>query len=110
MKLFHLEDTPLTLAHDNLKRKRFIAPGDAKSKLQTVNYVDLKKGMSFKAHSHLDCEEYFYVIEGSAKAEVANKTLEVKTGDFIVVEPKEQHYIENNSNKSFKYLAFRILI
>ncbi len=110
MKLFHLKDIPETLAHDNLKRKRFIAPGDAKSKLQTVNYVDLKQGVSFKKHSHPDCEEYFYVISGCAKAEIAGKTFEIKTGDFLVVEPGEMHYLTNIKKEVFKYLAFRILI
>ncbi len=40
MKLIHLEDVPVTMAHDNLSRQRFIAPNDLKSGVQTVNYVE----------------------------------------------------------------------
>lgn len=85
VRLQHLSDIPLTLAHDNLKRQRFIGPGELKSKVQTVNYVELALGKSFTPHTHPDCEECFFVIEGKAEATVEGETFDLNKGDFLVV-------------------------
>lgn len=58
MKLKHLSEIPFTMAHDNLQRQRFIAPGEVKSQVQMVNYVELEPGQSYTPHSHPDCEEF----------------------------------------------------
>jgi mannose-6-phosphate isomerase-like protein (cupin superfamily) len=110
MKLLHLKDVPKTTAHDNLIRQRFVAPGDLKSKVQTVNYVELQPGESYTPHNHPDCEECFFVIEGEAKAVIAEKTFMFRKGDFLVVEPKEMHVFTNTSQKIFIYFQFRILV
>ena len=110
MKLFHLKDIPKTIAHDNLIRQRFVAPGDLQSKVQTVNYVELLPGESYTPHDHSDCEESFFVIEGSAEAVIAGKKQTITKGDFIVVEPKEMHVFTNTSQKIFIYFQFRVLL
>lgn len=110
MKLLQLNDIPTTIAHDNLKRQRFVAPGDLKSNVQTVNYVVLKSGESYSPHRHPDCEECFFVIEGKAKAEIENKIVELKKGDFLAVEQNELHVFTNTYKSNFIYFQFRILI
>jgi mannose-6-phosphate isomerase-like protein (cupin superfamily) len=110
MKLIHLSDVPKTAAHDSLSRQRFIAPGYLKSKIQTVNYVELAKGESYTPHSHPDCEECFFIIDGKAEAEIAGKRFILRKADFLVVEAGEQHVFANNSNKTFRYFQFRVLI
>src|SRR5579862_8522076 len=110
MKIFHLKDIPKTLAHDNLTRQRFIAPGDLRSKVQTVNYVELHQDESYTPHVHPDCEESFFIIEGEAEAIIAGKKLIIKKGDFLVVEPKEMHVFTNTSQKIFIYFQFRVLL
>lgn len=110
MKLLKLSDVPKTLAHDSVIRQRFIAPGDLRSDIQTVNFVELKKGEGFTPHSHPDCEECFFIIEGNANAKISKKELNVKKGDFLIVEVGEMHTITNNSDEIFRYLQFRVLI
>lgn len=110
MKLTHLSEIPETLAHDNLKRKQFISPGDLKSNIQTVNYAELKEGESFTPHSHPDCEECFFIIEGEALATIAGEEIKIKKEDFIVVEVGEEHAFINKEKEVFKYFAFRVLI
>lgn len=110
MKLLHLEDIPKTIAHDDLNRQRFVAPGDLQSKVQTVNYVELLPGESYTPHDHPNCEECFFIMEGEAEAVIAGEKLTIKKGDFLVVEPKEMHVFTNTSEKIFIYFQFRVLL
>ena len=110
MKLFHLKDIPKTIAHDNLTRQRFVAPGDLQSKIQTVNYVELQPGESYTPHFHPDCEECFFVLEGEAEAIITEKKVIIKKGDFLVLEPNEMHVFTNISRKIFVYFQFRVLL
>lgn len=110
MKVLKLHTIPITIAHDNLKRQRFIAPGNLKSQVQTVNYVTLKPGESYTPHRHPDCEECFFVIEGKAEAKIEEKTIQLEKGDFLVVEQNELHVFTNTSSSEFIYFQFRVLI
>jgi mannose-6-phosphate isomerase-like protein (cupin superfamily) len=110
MKLQHLNEVPSTMAHDSLVRQRFIAPGDLKSAIQTVNYVELAENESFNPHSHPDCEECFFVIEGEALAVINGEDHPLKKGDFLVVEANEEHTFHNTASAVFKYFQFRVLI
>lgn len=110
MKLIPLSDVPKTIAHDSLNRQRFVAPGDLKSNIQTVNYVELAEGESYTPHSHPDCEECFFIIDGKANAEIAGKQIVLQKGDFLAVEAGEQHVFANNFKETFKYFQFRVLI
>lgn len=110
MKLIHLSDVPITRAHDNLDRQRFIAPGELKSDVQTVNYVELEPGQSYTPHIHPDCEECFYMIEGEATGIIAGEKINLSKGDFLVVEAGEEHTFINESDKIFRYFQFRVLV
>lgn len=110
MKLIHLADIPKTKAHDNIIRQRFIAPNDLKSKIQTVNYAELEPGCSFTPHSHPDCDEGFFVLAGTAEANIAGQKVILQTGDFLVAEVGEEHTFVNVTKTVFKYFAFRVMM
>jgi mannose-6-phosphate isomerase-like protein (cupin superfamily) len=110
MKLFHQSQIPITMAHDDLKRQRFIAPGDLQSPIQTVNYVELLPGESFTPHTHPDCEECFYALEGEAEAQVGTEQVKFAKGDFLVVEVGEEHAIKNQTSQIFRYFQFRVIV
>lgn len=110
MKLIHLKDIPVTKAHDEIERQRFIAPNELQSNIQTVNYVELGPGESYTPHRHPDCEECFFALEGEATAFIESKGINITKGDFLVVEKNEEHSFKNETDKVFVYFAFRILI
>jgi len=110
VKLLHLNDIPITKAHNDLDRRRFVAPGDLQSDVQTVNYVELDKGQSYVPHSHPDCEECFFIIDGETTAVIAGETLVLTKGDFLVVEVGEEHTFNNTSEKACIFFQFRILV
>lgn len=109
MKIIHLSGVPKTVTHNTLRQK-IIDVGDVKTGLQTVNYVEMKPKDEFEPHSHPDCEEYFFAIDGEAQVVINGKSFDFKKGDFLVAEKGEMHSFVNNSEDSFVYLAIRALL
>ncbi len=111
MKHFNTKAVPPTSVHEGQSlRRALIKVGEVKSKLQTFNEAWLESGQSFPPHTHVDCEEIFYVVKGRAKMTVAGKTFVVKPGDVVIVEEGEMHAIENPYKREFRWLVFRILL
>lgn len=110
MKLLKLNQIPTTLAHNKIKRKQLVKPGDLKSKIQTVNYAWLVAGESFEPHKHDDCEELYFFLEGKGLMKINKKEFKVKKGDFVVVEKSEWHSLKNTSKSKLVFFTIRILI
>ncbi len=110
MKILNINKIPITLAHNEIKRKLLIKPGNLKSKIQTVNYAWLEAGESFTPHKHDDCEELYFFLEGEGKMRINDNEFIVKKGDFIVVEVGEWHSVKNESNKKLVFFTLKIKI
>lgn len=110
MKLLKLNQISTTLAHNQVKRKQMIKPGDLKSKIQTVNYAWLEAGESFEPHKHNDCEELYFFLQGKGLMKINENEFEVKKNDFIVVEKNEWHSLKNPYKTKLVFFTIRILI
>lgn len=110
MKLLKINQIPTTFAHNQVKRKNLIKPGDLRSKIQTVNYAWLEAGESFKAHKHDDCEELYFFLEGKGVMKINEKEYIVKKGDFLIIEIGEWHSLRNPYNNKLVFFTVRILI
>jgi mannose-6-phosphate isomerase-like protein (cupin superfamily) len=93
-----------TFAHNSVKRKQLVKPGDLKSRIQTVNYAWLEAGESFEAHKHDDCEEIFFIIEGGGEFKVDNNKFIVGPNDCIIIEKGEVHSLKNLYNLKLIFL------
>lgn len=60
--------------------------------------VRFNPGEDFKAHIHNVMEENFYILEGEVDIVVDGKMHRLTAGQFIHIEPKESHYVINNSS------------
>ena len=110
MKKLSLKDIKVTLAHNEIKRKLLVAPGDLDSKIQTVNYAWLEVGESFTPHKHDDCEELYFFLQGQGLMKINDKEFKVKKDDFVVVEVEEWHSLKNPNKKKLKFFTIRVLI
>lgn len=110
MKILKVKDIKIILAHNQIKRKQLIKPGDLKSKIQTVNYAWLEEEESFEPHKHDDCEELYFFIDGKGIMKINEKEFEVKKNDFVVVEVGEWHSLRNPHQKKLIFLTVRVLI
>ena len=56
-----------------------------------------------RPHSHID-KQVIYVISGTGKITNGKETLELNPGDFILLDPNEEHYVmtEKDALKVFE--------
>lgn len=110
MKFIHVNDLPEETIHGRLSVNRIISIGDSKTKLQTFNRAALPPHAITSRHKHNDCEEIFYFLKGSGEVTVGQEKIRVTPNDVVIVEPGEEHTIENTFSKNLTYLSLRILI
>ena len=67
--------------------------------------VQFQAGEDFKAHYHNVMEENFFILEGEVDIVVDGTVYHLKVGDLIHIEPKEIHYVINNSNGPVKLIS-----
>jgi uncharacterized cupin superfamily protein len=72
-----------------------------------LNYYELGPGdsMSGGLHTHMDQEELFYVLEGTATFETPEETLELGPGEAIRFAPGEYQEGRNESDGRVRALA-----
>jgi quercetin dioxygenase-like cupin family protein len=67
--------------------------------------VQFQPGQNFKAHHHDIMEENFYILEGKVDI-VVNKTVyTLSKGDFIHIEPKQVHFVNNRYDHVVKMIS-----
>ena len=76
--------------------------------VQMINWAQLPVGSSFRRHYHEDMEETFVVVTGRAEMRVENDTLEVSTGDTVVVSPGEIHEMKNVGDIPVEYIVIGV--
>ncbi|WP_069998616.1 cupin domain-containing protein [Cellulosilyticum sp. I15G10I2] len=67
--------------------------------------VQFQPGQDFQAHYHNVMEENFYILEGEVDIFVDNVKYTLRQGQIIHIEPKEIHYIINNSDAAVKMIS-----
>jgi mannose-6-phosphate isomerase-like protein (cupin superfamily) len=68
--------------------------------------IDMAPGQETRPHYHERVTEHFYIVRGSAKFIINDRTYEVSEGDFVVVKPLERHKIVAGS-EGVKILAVK---
>ncbi len=67
--------------------------------------VQFQAGQDFTAHYHNIMEENFYILSGEVDIVVDGKVNHLKAGQMIHIEPKEIHYVINNSDGPVKMVS-----
>lgn len=52
--------------------------------------------------------EVYYILEGETIINIQGKDYLAKAGDAFIMEPKDEHFLWNKSDKDFKLLVFKI--
>jgi mannose-6-phosphate isomerase-like protein (cupin superfamily) len=76
--------------------------------VQMVNWSRLPVGKSFRRHYHEDMQEIFVIVEGQARMLVDENAVELKRGDAILVDPREEHSMTNTGADDVHYVVFGI--
>lgn len=56
-------------------------------------------------HTHEKSEHEIFIVQGTALLDDGSKTIEVRQGDAIFVQPGEKHSFKNNSNHLLKFIC-----
>jgi quercetin dioxygenase-like cupin family protein len=72
-----------------------------------AGYADIQPGQQNHApHQHVD-EEFLYLVEGSGKWTVGDKTQSAKAGDVLYAAPNVVHGLRNSSDKPLKFFVVK---
>lgn len=96
------------IIHENDKEYRFGDSGPKylmKGPRSNFAIVQFQAGQDFKAHYHNIMEENFFILEGTVDIIVDGVTHTLTPGQLIHIEPKEVHYVVNNSNGVVKMIS-----
>jgi len=79
-----------------------ICPG---GHLKFVHDDVLAPGVSIGLHTHIDDEEYYYILEGRGVMTLDGERFEVQAGDITAVYPGGEHWLENTSDADLRMIV-----
>jgi mannose-6-phosphate isomerase-like protein (cupin superfamily) len=62
---------------------------------------------TFGTHYHLEVDESFYILEGTAKVRIQGREVRLHPGDVLTVEKGERHRLENDGDAPLKAVFFK---
>jgi len=68
---------------------------------QSLAEATMTPGQSTDRHYHKLCEEFYFLLEGTALMELDGETREVAPGDAILIPPGARHQITAKTNLRF---------
>jgi mannose-6-phosphate isomerase-like protein (cupin superfamily) len=68
---------------------------------QSLAEATMNPGQSTDRHHHKICEEFYFLLEGTAVMEIDGETREVGPGDAILIPAGARHQITANNNLRF---------
>jgi quercetin dioxygenase-like cupin family protein len=78
-------------------------------KARLVAKIKLEPGCSIDPHEHIDEEEIFYILKGTATVNDNGKPARLNPGDALLTGGGAMHSISNNSNDTLELIAVIIL-
>jgi mannose-6-phosphate isomerase-like protein (cupin superfamily) len=91
--------------HTGTVNKRLISPDTVGSQSTEVVLGVIEKGKGALPHAHPGIEQICYLLEGSALAEVAGHSFEMRPGDCCYFPPDEEHVFTVTSDEPVKVLV-----
>jgi mannose-6-phosphate isomerase-like protein (cupin superfamily) len=68
---------------------------------QSLAEATMAPGQSTERHYHKLCEEFYFLLEGTAQMEIGGETRDVGPGDAILIPPGARHQITAKSDLRF---------
>ena len=73
-----------------------------------LNWSRLPQGSAFRPHYHEDMQEVFVMLGGPVTMVVDDQRVTLMAGDAIVIDPREVHEMQNESEEDVDYIVFGI--
>jgi len=109
MKIVKLKDIPVEgVSHQPEIKKQVMIKNGEIPQVTGFSQAVFKPGQKCEEHQHPTMYEVYFVLEGEAKLTVNNKEYQISKDNCIMIEPKELHKVENNSDKNLVWVYFGI--
>ncbi len=72
---------------------------------QSLAEATLDPGQAAERHYHRECEEIYYLVEGSGEMEVDGERARVGPGDAILIPPGAWHQIRADESGRLRFLC-----
>ena len=98
MELINCSQIPETgVSHDSSIRKRVLIENGRIPKLTNFSQSTIKPGQHCPAHTHPDMWEVYLVEAGQGIMVLNGQQINLQPGDCLIVEPGEEHSMQNHS-------------
>ncbi|HET6768202.1 MAG TPA: cupin domain-containing protein, partial [Chitinophagaceae bacterium] len=94
--------------HDNPVlgiRTEFVELFEETNGTRTVAESVVQPGKGVPLHYHLDCTEYYEVLDGELKLQLGKEIKTLRKGDYLLVPQKANHRYFNTSDTPVKFKA-----
>lgn len=88
-------------------KRVFFDPTDMKQDGVQLQQIKISPNQIAENHYHENQTEVFYFLNNHGYFVVNGEKVIIKTGDILMIEPRDEHKVVNNSEKDFLYLAFK---
>lgn len=76
--------------------------------VQMLNWARLPVGSSFQPHYHEDMQEVFVLLTGIVSMMGSDRTMTMRPGDTVIINPAEIHQMQNVGDVVAEYIVFGI--
>ncbi|MBF0188167.1 MAG: cupin domain-containing protein [Magnetococcales bacterium] len=108
VSLSDLLDQP-SIHNPEISKKILLNSGDAPH-IKAVGQVTFTPGQVIPAHAHDDMHEIFMIRSGSGVIRINGAEHTLTSGSCTVVQPNEQHEVENTGSEPMLLIYFQIPI
>lgn len=105
MDVQNIAEVPAFTTADSSEIRELLAHRNSCIQNQSLAEARLPVRGQTLPHFHPECEEIYYLLEGTARMQVEDDVREVGPGDAIAIPPGARHQITNTGDEELKFLC-----
>ena len=95
MDIKNLNEVPSFITADGSEIRELLAHRNSVIRNQSLAEARIPVGSATKEHYHPQCEEIYYITQGTGRMRIEGELRDVKPGDAIAIPPGQKHKIWN---------------
>lgn len=105
MDIRNLANVPAFTTKDGSEIRELLAHRNSCIRNQSLAEARLPVGSSTAPHYHPQCEEIYFLLEGTAQMRIEDELQDVATGDAVAIPPGARHQITNTGATTLRFLC-----
>ena len=105
MDVWNIGNVPAFTTKDGSEIRELLNGGNSAIRNQSLAEARLPPGGQTTRHLHPRTEEIYYLLEGTARMEIAGAVRKIGPGDAVAIPPGLPHQITNTGDGVLKFLC-----